>query len=112
MPVLKRESHLSPDHRFVIALHSPDGVVETGLLNRPTEKKVTKPACNIEGDILSSPVRWAIYCEIRALLAYFEARGADFLCTPDCVAERASRANPSPREFPANREKYREFWDF
>ena len=29
---------LSPDHRFVIAMHSPDGVVETGLPVRRPEK--------------------------------------------------------------------------
>lgn len=33
---------LSPHHRFVIALHSPDRVAETGLRARPPEKKAAK----------------------------------------------------------------------
>ncbi len=31
---------LSPNHRFVIALHSPEGVDETGLLECPAEKTI------------------------------------------------------------------------
>ena len=33
---------LSPDHRFVIALHSPDRVAETGLCVWPPEKSARK----------------------------------------------------------------------
>jgi hypothetical protein len=47
---------LSPRHRFVIALRSPDGVVETGLLGYPPEKKAAKPAWSIEQDTFSGPV--------------------------------------------------------
>jgi len=35
---------LSPHHRFVIALHSPGGVAETGLRVCPPEKNVRKLA--------------------------------------------------------------------
>jgi hypothetical protein len=41
---------LSPHHRFVIAMHSPDGVLESGLLGCLPEKKVRKPACRIGQD--------------------------------------------------------------
>jgi hypothetical protein len=47
---------LSLYHRFVIALHSPDGVFETGLLGCPPEKKAAKLAGEIEQDTFSGPV--------------------------------------------------------
>jgi hypothetical protein len=37
IPSLRTQT-LSPHHRFVIALHSPDGIAETGLRVRPPEK--------------------------------------------------------------------------
>src|ERR1017187_1906847 len=47
---------LSPHDRFVIALHSPDRVVETGLLGCPPEKKAAKLAGSNEQDTFSGPV--------------------------------------------------------
>src|ERR1035441_8232573 len=47
---------LSPHDRFVIALHSPDRVVETGLLVCPPEKKAAKLASSNEQDSFSGPV--------------------------------------------------------
>src|SRR5450755_4742224 len=47
---------LSPHHRFVIAMHSPDGVLESGLLGCLPEKKVRKPACRIGQDTFSGPL--------------------------------------------------------
>jgi hypothetical protein len=47
---------LSPHHRFVIALHSPDGVVETGLRICPPEKNAPKLACGVQRDTFSGPV--------------------------------------------------------
>ena len=47
---------LSPNHRFVIASHSPDGVVETGLLLCPPEKKVRKLVREVQWDTFSGPV--------------------------------------------------------
>jgi hypothetical protein len=41
---------LSPHHRFVIVMHSPGCVRETGLLVCPPEKKARKPACSIGQD--------------------------------------------------------------
>jgi hypothetical protein len=51
-----RGSSLSPHHRFVIALRSPDGVFETGLPMGPSEKRATKLACGVKRDTFSSPV--------------------------------------------------------
>jgi hypothetical protein len=47
---------LSPHHRFVIALHSPDGVAETGLCVWPPEKSARKLARGLDGTL--SPVRF------------------------------------------------------
>ena len=47
---------LSLYHRFVITLHSPDGVFETGLLGCPPEKKAAKLAGSNEQDSFSGPV--------------------------------------------------------
>jgi hypothetical protein len=41
---------------FVIALHSPDRVVETGLLVCPPEKKAAKLAGSNEQDTFSGPL--------------------------------------------------------
>ena len=47
---------LSPHHRFVIALHSPEEVVETGLRVCPPEKKATRLAYGVRRDTFSSAV--------------------------------------------------------
>jgi hypothetical protein len=47
---------LSPYHRLVIELHSPDGLGETGLLICPPEKKMRNLAGGVESDIFSRPV--------------------------------------------------------
>jgi hypothetical protein len=46
---------LSPPHRFLIALCSPDGVFETGLLRCPPEKNATKLSCSIQQCTFSGP---------------------------------------------------------
>ena len=46
----------SPHHRFLIALHSPDGVAETGLLGCAPEKKAAKLDYSIEHKPFSGPV--------------------------------------------------------
>jgi hypothetical protein len=43
-PITNKVKSLSPDHRFVIALHSPNGVVKTGLPECPPEKNTTEPS--------------------------------------------------------------------
>ena len=47
---------LSPDHRFVIALHSPDGVAETGLRECPPEKNARKLARDVQRATFSGAV--------------------------------------------------------
>jgi hypothetical protein len=47
---------LSPHHRFLVALRSPEAVVETGLLGCPAEKNAAKLAYSVEQDTFSSPV--------------------------------------------------------
>jgi hypothetical protein len=47
---------LSPNHRFVIAFHSPGGVDETGLPQCPSEKNPRKLAREIQSDIFSGPI--------------------------------------------------------
>ena len=45
-----------PSDRFVIALHSPIGVAETGLPVCPPEKMAAMPAFGVQRDTFSSPV--------------------------------------------------------
>ena len=46
---------LSPNRRFVIALHSPSGVVETGLRVCPSEKSGAKARLRSTRDTFSGP---------------------------------------------------------
>jgi hypothetical protein len=59
---------LSPHHRFVIAMHSPDGVLESGLLGCLPEKKVAK-AClqDWAGHFLRSALRER-FAQLRGLM--------------------------------------------
>jgi hypothetical protein len=47
---------LSPAEDFMIAFHSPSGLVETGLFICLPEKKAIKLACEVQRDPFSSPV--------------------------------------------------------
>jgi len=47
---------LSPHHRFVIALHSPGGVAETGLRVCPPEKNARKLARDVRRATFSGAV--------------------------------------------------------
>jgi hypothetical protein len=47
---------LSPHHRFLIALHSPDGVAETGLRVCPPEKNARKLARGVRRHTFSGAV--------------------------------------------------------
>jgi hypothetical protein len=69
---------LSPHHRFVIAMHSPDGIVETELLRCLPEKMAAKLACGIEQDTLSGPVASVKLAELRRFRAIFSAMRANF----------------------------------
>ena len=91
---------VSPNHRFVIALRSPDGVLETGLSMCPPEKRQVRDAVRCRAVRSPQSGSSANNREIRAFFAYFEGRRADFLCTPDCVAEgggiRTLGTGPNP----------------
>src|SRR5580658_227112 len=69
----------SPRHRFVIALHSPKGVAETGLLICPSEKKARKLARDVKSDTFSGPLR-------RQLSRIC----GGFLCIADCCGGAGS----------------------
>jgi hypothetical protein len=47
--VLGKVKSLSPNYRFVIALHSPAGIIKTGLPLCPPKKKARKLACKFGG---------------------------------------------------------------
>jgi hypothetical protein len=66
----------------------PDARLKVGLLLAGLEKTRDKPTAFSPQSILSSPIWWAIYRETRAFPGCFELKSADFLCSPDCVAER------------------------
>jgi hypothetical protein len=73
---------LSPNHRFVIALHSPDGVVETGLRLCPPEKKGLK--AGEEATARFSPARFeGNNREIAPIFHKFLSNLGGFLCTSD-----------------------------
>ena len=87
--VLTKVKSLSPNHRIVIALYSPGGVVETGLPMCPPEKRARKLACGGSvGQFLQSGLTAKLAELRRRFLAIFGAMQPNFLCIPDCVAER------------------------
>ena len=53
---LTKASHLSPNDRFLIGSHSPDGITETGLPVRLPEKKAPELCLQRLEDTFSSPV--------------------------------------------------------
>jgi hypothetical protein len=55
-PKADKVKALSPHHRLVIALHSPDGVGETGLRVCPAEKNTAKLGYGAKQDTFSGPV--------------------------------------------------------
>src|ERR1035437_2810360 len=69
---------LSPNHRSVIALHSPSDVVETGLRVCPSEKKARKLACDAQ--VLRSGLR-ARVAELRQFQAIFRGMQPSFSAT-------------------------------
>jgi hypothetical protein len=102
---------LSPHHRFVIVVHSPDGIVKTGLRVTLQRKRPQTLPLGLRGTF--SPVRFERRnCEITGVFSQFSKESSRFLCDLDCMAERAVLCEPFSGRFPANREKYREFSNF
>ncbi len=85
------DAHKSSRFRCIAGLTSHCirlmGVVETGLLAGPSEKKVAKPAAVLNRRFL----RWGLRtrgCRIAAISRDFQREAAGLLCNPDCLAER------------------------
>jgi hypothetical protein len=74
--------------RLMIALHSPNALLQTGLRMCLLEKSQDSTAFDTEQCVLCGPVCLGIIAEYGHFFAYFTAKGLDFLCSRDCVAER------------------------
>jgi hypothetical protein len=73
--------------RFLIALHSPYALLETGLrMCPPGEKAGRCPLRRRAARSLKSRLPVSNR-KIRALFAYFGGRRPNFLCSADCLAE-------------------------
>jgi hypothetical protein len=80
---------------FLIALHSPDGVDETGLGIRPPEKRRQRQACNLLRTF--SRVRFAGQRSRNpGIFRLFRGGRCGFLCTSDSMAEREGFEPPVP----------------
>ena len=91
-PRFNQVKSLSPHHRFVIALHSPVKVTETGLRMCCPEKGRQIDAIRSRAvRSLQSALRTKYY-EIRASLRISQQKAGQFLCGLDLLAER-----PVPR---------------
>ena len=85
---------------FVIALHSPNGFVETGLRMCSSEKKASKLVYGFCGTL--SLVRFdGETSGIAAICRDFRMNAARFLCVADCVAE--GEGFEPPVRFPVQR---------
>jgi hypothetical protein len=74
----------SPNHRFVIALHSPDGILQTGLRVGPPEKRAAKLPFKLHHDTFSESVLGAIHAELRGFSALFRERWQSFSAAETC----------------------------
>src|SRR5450755_1269242 len=85
---LNQVKSLSPHHRFVIALHSPVKVTETGLrMCRPEKGRQIDAIRSRAVRSLQSALRTKYY-EIRASLRISRQKAGQFLCGLDLLAER------------------------
>ena len=66
----KVKSH-SPIDRFAIALHSPEGILQTGPRVCPPEKKAAQPALSVPQSTFSESGLSAKHAELRGLSAIF-----------------------------------------
>src|SRR6266436_10002378 len=88
-PRLNQVKSLSPHHLFVIALHSPVKVTETGLrMCRPEKGRRIDAIRSRAVRFLQSALRTKHY-EIRASLRISRQKARQFLCGLDLLAERA-----------------------
>ncbi len=91
---------MSPNHRFVIALHSPDGALKPDCACAQQRKTIESSAAGSRGTL--SPVRFdGETCAIAAISRDFQRNTACFLCGTDCVGyEDASPRLNLPRCVP------------
>jgi len=88
-PRLNQVNSLSPHHRFVIALHSPVKVTETGLgMCRPEKGRQIDAIRSRAVRSLQSALRTKYY-KIRASLRISRQKAGQFLCGVDLLAEQA-----------------------
>jgi len=87
--VLRKVNSLWPNPRLLIALHSPNSLLETGLRMCPREKEPGQWLPSRQQSVLCSPVCLGIIAKYGHVSRISGEIGADFLCSPDCVAERA-----------------------
>ena len=77
LPLTKINS-LGPNHQLLIALHSPNALLKTGLrICLPEKSQDSDPSCCRAVHSLQSGL-WTKYCELRAFFAYFGERAAEF----------------------------------
>jgi hypothetical protein len=103
---------LWPNPQLLIALHSPNALLETGLRMCLPEKSQDRSPFAVEQSVLCGPVcpptiaKYGHYSRISALSE------RNFSAVQTAWRSPQSAANFSPPPFPANREKYREFSQF
>ena len=68
----------SPNHRFVIALHSPDGFLRTGLPVSPPEKRSADLAFWVQHDTFSESGSSAKDAKLRGFSAIFGGKPQSF----------------------------------
>jgi hypothetical protein len=78
----------------------------------PFREKATKACARIQRDIFSGPVLARKAAVLRGFPTILRGVQPGFSATQTVWRSAQSGASPSPPEFPANREKYREFADF
>ena len=79
----KSSSH-SPNDRFVIALHSPDGNLQTGPPGSPPEKRAAELAFWVQQDTLSESGLSAKHAELRGFHAILRGKPQSFSAVETC----------------------------
>ena len=101
-PVNRRQTKVkaaSPHDRFVIACHSPDGVVETRMLVCPPEKRRESLPAALSRTL--SPVRFeSKTCGIAAIFCDCQGNAGRFLRTSDCLVALPGIASRHVPDFP------------
>jgi hypothetical protein len=91
-----KSSWHSPNHRCVIALHSPDGGPQTGLPVRPLEKTAATLAFKVQSAVFSESGLNRKHAELRAFSKIFGAKAQSF----SAVETRWRRERDSNPRYP------------